>query len=72
MITLKRKMAQNEADTLEDRKIFESLFIFPTTNKNASSYLPNLLKSRKTCTREFQVPYLYHPKPEMAKICLTW
>lgn len=41
MITLKRKMIQNEADTLEDRKIFESLPIFLTVNKNASRYLLN-------------------------------
>lgn len=41
MITLKRKMIQNEADTFEDRKIFESLSIFLTINKNTSRYLPN-------------------------------
>lgn len=41
MITLKRKMIQNEAGTLEDRKIFERLSIFLTVSKNASRDLPN-------------------------------
>lgn len=40
MITLKRKMTHNEANPLEDRKIFESLSIFLTISKNASRYLP--------------------------------
>lgn len=41
MITLKRKIIQNEAGTLEDRKIFECISILLTVSKNASRYLPN-------------------------------